>query len=400
MRPAFYAGAALFAAALSSIAFAQTLGRPRSDELREILGNQPSAGSAAAPDLEAQYQQRLTHAKSAQQGARALADEVLKRTAELEQEAVKWNERLAALLQNDDGRAIAGDPGRLTIFRRMRDVSRFGTKEADAVRARTKSAMVPVDQAIPDPKSLYVPSPALLEQLNRDRSMLDTQLADYRTAESGLSALVRQGSASPRSTQTLREALQRIEEDEALTRAAAQAEAESRRKEEEQAAVRARAEREAEQARAAKEEKERVAAEEAERHAAILRKANDREYQKVFISFLSRAHTRVGRGHGMYKRNGAYPAAYTDIEEDGGFASEDNLARLVERPDGVRRKRPKGDPDRARDFFIDFEEVARVWVAQCKLLYSPDDAGKPCTPKTGEGSEKAASDSGARPAAD
>ena len=118
----------------------------------------------------------------------------------------------------------------------------------------------------------------------------------------------------------------------------------------------------------------------AERRREIIAKANDREFQDAFSPFLAHAPTRVGGGKYLI---GEHPAAFTDIQRRGGFQSPESLKFLTIHPDGGmgRRLGKKSGWETAVRRFPHFEEVARVWVDQCKLLYSPEDAGKPCTPK-------------------
>lgn len=380
-------GVALLAAV---VAHAQTLGPTRNEELKEALSvesraqPQKDTGKPTSVDLERRYQDLLIQSQTAQREARATGDEVLKLADELDQKRTIWNDRVQALRENEDGRRLAADPEKVKLFLAATKTAEVPTSEGiEKVRVRTKGDLRPIDDALRDSKSRYLPPKELIDNLARDRAMLERHLANLQDGENAVAALLRQAAGATPSAQTLQAAVDTLAQDDALARIADQARLDDQQKQEDRAQELARAERDAEEKRRNEELRAEHERAQAARARDILQKANDPEFARAFSPFLARASTRVG---GEKYPIGEHPAAFDDIQRKGAFADPGKLKFLIQYPDGGkgRRKGKRKGWEAAVERFSDFESVARVWVAQCKLLNSPADAGRPCTPESGE----------------
>lgn len=371
-------------------AHAQTLGPTRTEELTEALGvesrvqPQKETGKPTSVDLEGRYQDLLVQAQTAQRAARAAGDEVLKLADELDGKRAVWNDRVQALRENEDGRRLAADPEKVKLFRAATKTAEVPTsEEVEKIRVRTKADLRPTDDALRDPTSRYLPPKELVDTLARERAMLERHLANLQDGENAVAGLLRQVAGATPSAQTLQAVLDTLAQDDALARVAEQARLEDQQKQEARAQELARAERAAEEKRRDEELRAEQEGAQSARARDILKKANDPEFARAFSPFLASASTRVG---GSPYTVGEHPAAFSDIENKGGFRSQKALKFLIQHPDGGkgRRKGKRDGWEAAVERFNDFESVARVWVAQCKLLNSPTDAGRPCTPESGE----------------
>lgn len=293
----------------------------------------------------------------------------------------KWEAEVVPLLENDRGRAIAANETYTAAFFKDFDAPKASPADIASLTRQLAELVLPLETA--DPDSPAPPSKELQDDLAGIAEQADAAVSAYRTRREAIERLLaaaERNNPNP-SGPTIAEATEarRRQQEEAQLRAA-EAKLQAER---EQAATQAARDAEAERIRKEKEaeaERARLDAESA-RQLELLRLANDPAFQQAFSPFLTKAETRVGR-NGPYPGRGQYPAAFDDIESAGGFSSSRSLGKLIEYPDGGRGKRKglRGGSQPAVERFDDFRAVAELWVKQCKLLKTADDAGKPCTP--------------------
>lgn len=334
-------------------------------------------------DKEREREAKVAAAKIRQRETLRRFDAVQKALADdYPSERKKWQAEVEPLLTNDTGRRIAQDKQALKTFEAAYSTPKATPEQVAGALEDLARLRAPVEKALRDDTSAYEPDAATLQGLAKKETFAREAVGNYSTSREAIQALIQRVSESPLNptSPTLDAALAAERARETMERFAAEQRAKDADAASERALEEKRREEKRKQAEADETQRLEQERQAAERRREVLRLANDPEFQRAFSPFLAKSVTRVGIA-GRYQRTGAYPGAYLDIAKAGGFASAEYLRRLAHTPDGARGRRPRGNPDLMLDYFPYFEEVAQVWVAQCKLLYSAEDAGKPCVPK-------------------
>lgn len=346
---------------------------------KPVVATSGGDGTAAATATRA----ALSRTKAEQE---SLLNRARQTTAKLEKEIPaeqrQWQDEIVPLLRNDRGRALAASTTHTQAFFREFNAPKAAPETIASLRRQMDFLRPSLEQAAADPSSTYLPDKEFLSKLDDITRQADDALRSYRVGREAIERLLRVARAENPSPNgpLLEGAVQAGRDNEESQRAVAeQARLEQQRGDD--ALIAARAEEEARKQKQADDEaRERREAAAAERRRQMLEKASDPDFQHAFSPFLASGSTRIGGGKYLM---GEHPGAFMDIQRNGGFQSRERLKFLMLHPDGAwgRRDGLKQGWEAAIQRFDDFQGVARIWVDQCKLLNSPEDAGKPCTPK-------------------
>jgi hypothetical protein len=99
----------------------------------------------------------LAKAKTRQREVAGVGHAVLEALAEWEQELDRWEAEVIALLDKDEGRALASQPHYVRRYRAMVKQERPGREELERIRAATKTLLEPVEAALANPADALVP---------------------------------------------------------------------------------------------------------------------------------------------------------------------------------------------------------------------------------------------------
>ena len=352
--------------------------------VQEALAPAAAPRSPAPLPVDPREQQRLV-AGTAKAQQKALVDRGAavrkKLDVEFPAERAAWDKDVEPLLEDDRGKSIAASEAHSQAFFREYQSPRLTPEEAASLSSQLSFLLPPLEEALADPASTLVPDATFTTKLDAIERQATDGVAAYRSRREAILRLVRlaQSENPAASGATLRAANeQRADAREALRVADEHARAEAATTAERDHAARATEEKLASE-RAEEEERRRAETAATERQRDIRRKASDREFLAAFRPFLARSNYRVG---GKQYPIGEHPGAVSDIAEHHGFSDPKSLKNLLRYPAGGtgRRSGLRDGWEAGVERFEDFEAVAEEWVKQCKLLATPADAGKPCTP--------------------
>ncbi len=181
---------------------------------------QPEPAQPASPDSPWVKSVQLTH------------DDTRTNLAQLDQAIVTWNERVMALLQNEDGRRIAASKQRCEEFTAVTEKQRLSREEVTLLRARLDESSKHLDEALAG-RQRTLSSEALVNQARKLAEEVRGALRLYRDHLIILDGLVALSKDLPEAGETLEAAIKQLK----LTEATAEAErlAAARRKAREQA---------------------------------------------------------------------------------------------------------------------------------------------------------------------
>jgi hypothetical protein len=355
------------------------------DQARQVVGDVIAAPPAPPPpavDPEAAQRAALARAKAEQ---KALLDRAASVRAKLTQdfpaEHAQWLSVVVPLLTDDRGKSIAASEAYAQAFFREYQAERPTPDAVASLASQLSFLLPPLQDAFQNPASVFVPDTTFRTTLDGFARQADEAVASYRTHREAIERILRLAQAEhPTPTgPALADAVRERQDHAEADRLAAEHTRFEQDRVHEQARTADELERAREETNAQERAREEAARAAAARQRELLRKANDPEILRAFAPFLARKGTRIGSANKYVL--GEHPGAFTDIEHAGGFVSPEKLVKLGKYPDDGNGRRPKGNPERLAALFEDFEPLARIWVTQCKLLQSAEDAGKPCTPQ-------------------
>lgn len=172
--------------------------RPGSRATRSSMATDPA--TAQAQVLEAVERQRAAVAEAGVRAARDDGEQVLRAIERIAQLRSAWDRDVQALLQNDDGRRIAGDADRLARFTTLLHVSLPETEAIAQQRERVHRLIAPAEDAVAGKIAAFKPDDAYQKQLDRERALARQQEQELTDAQRMLAALVaeaKQKNASP-----------------------------------------------------------------------------------------------------------------------------------------------------------------------------------------------------------
>lgn len=176
------------------------------------------------------------------QQAIAKGEKVLDLLTEFDQELKKWDDSVVALLTNDRGKALAGNPDHIPQFRKLFQHRRPTKADGDAIRARVSALLERPYAALAAERNTYRPGKEVLEDLEAAQNTVEDMIKQYRDARTDIEGLVTGDQRlGKRAAVTLEQAIKDIDAANAdkLARAVATAEA-AAQEEADQAIVNAR----------------------------------------------------------------------------------------------------------------------------------------------------------------
>jgi hypothetical protein len=143
--------------------------------------------------------QRYAAARDKWQEAVDEGQKILILLAEFDQELKQWNDSVVALLTNDRGKALAGDPDHIRYFRKTFQQRRPTKADGDAIRARVSALLEPLHAALAAERNSDKPDKETWDGLETHKKAVEDMIEKYRRPRREIESLVTlaQGATKP-----------------------------------------------------------------------------------------------------------------------------------------------------------------------------------------------------------
>ncbi|MBI1826057.1 MAG: hypothetical protein HY287_02445 [Planctomycetes bacterium] len=179
-----------------------------------------SPAGPAQVSVDGGEQQRQAFAKAQLQRLVEEGKEITRVLKEAEAQLALWAKEIEPELLGPRGKSLAADPAAVERFHAVYTQPRAKPEEIAACRSRLDTVVRPAEITLAGGASAYVPDPAVMQMLDKEKAIAEDLLRSAREAhESAIALLNKAAQTKAVGTQTLSDALTSIEQTRAAQRA-------------------------------------------------------------------------------------------------------------------------------------------------------------------------------------